>query len=85
MSTRRETIILPGILRGQGHEVECAVHATKVILPGPAGVALAVAYCGYSIRDIAKKIPDGHYKLSVNAEIISMRQHEGLWFGDGMI
>ncbi len=84
MSSRRETVLLPGILRGQGREVECRVRATKVTLPGPARLAVAVALSGYTIHSVSRRIPDGHYKLSVNAEIIPMRLHEGLWFGDGL-
>jgi hypothetical protein len=85
MSSRQETVLLPGVLIGHGYEAECTVRATKVELLGPAGMAMAVAFSRYSICNVSKKIPDGSYKLSVNAEIIPMRLHEGLWFADGLI
>lgn len=83
MPAREEIVLLPGILRGLGHEVECRVRATRVALSGPAGVALAVAYCKYEIQDV-RKLPDGRYKLYINSEIIPMRLHEGLWYADGI-
>ncbi len=82
--SNRESVLLPGILRGQGQEIECTVRATKVSLPGSGGLPVAVAFSQYSIQSISRKVPDGRYKLSVNAEIIPMRLHNGLWFGDGL-
>lgn len=84
MSSSREGVFLPGILQGQGHEAECRVSATKVTLPGPSGLPVAVAFSGYSIHSVSKKLPDGSYNLSVNAEIIPMRRSNGMWFGTGL-
>jgi hypothetical protein len=78
MSSRRESVLLPGILRGQGYEVQCSVRATKVTPPGPSGLAVAAAFCEYSIHSVSNKLPDGRYKLSVNADIIPMRRHNGM-------
>jgi hypothetical protein len=80
MTSTRERVVLPGIIRGQGHEVECAVLATKASLPG----TNAVAYCQYWIQSVAKPVPEGRYKLTVNAQVIPMRFHDNLWLGDGL-
>ena len=79
MTSTRERVSLPGILRGNGHEVECTVLATKVTLPG----ANAVAFCQYSVRKVPKNLPEGRYKLSVNAEVIPVRLQGGFWLADG--
>lgn len=79
MTSKRERVALPGILWGNGYEAECTVLATKVSLPGTD----AVAFCEYSVQGVSKKLPEGRYKLSVNAQIIPMRFHSGFWLSDG--
>ena len=80
MTSARERVVLPGILRGQGHEIECAVLATKVSLPGTS----EVAYCQYSIHSVAKPVPEGRYQLTVNAQVVPMRLHNNHRLGDGL-
>jgi hypothetical protein len=80
MISARERVVLPGILQGQGHEVECAVRATEVSLPG----ASEVAYSEYGIQSVAKPLPEGRYKLTVNAQVFPMRFHNKLWLLDGL-
>jgi|HubBroStandDraft_6_1064221.scaffolds.fasta_scaffold1092042_2 hypothetical protein len=80
MTSARERVVLPGILCGQGHEVECAVLATKVSLPG----TNVFTHCEYSIHSLAKPVPEGRYKLTVNALVFPMRLHNNLWLGDGL-
>ena len=75
MISTREPVILPGILRGSGHEVACTVRATKVSLLG----SHAVAYCEYSIAHTSKPLSEGNYQLSVNAETIPVRLQDGYW------
>jgi hypothetical protein len=79
MASRREAVLLPGILRGGGKEITCTVRATKVSLSESFGLPVAVAYCEYSIQSLSKVLPEGRYQLSVNAEVIPMQYQSGLW------
>ena len=76
MASTREHVSFPGILRGGGHEANCAVRATKVSLPGEPSV---FEYVDYSIRDVSKPLPDGDYELLAHGKTIAVRNKNGYW------
>jgi hypothetical protein len=77
MSSSRERVSFPGVLRGQGHEARCTVEAEKVRLPGGSDIN----YTNYRIKpgSISKLLPNGNYTLTVNGELHEARHHNGLW------
>jgi hypothetical protein len=74
----KERISFSGKLRGDGHEAECTVSATRVTLPGTSAVALAE----YSIQKVSKTLPEGRYQLFAHGEVINLRHHSGQWLSD---
>jgi hypothetical protein len=75
MASMRERVSFRGILRGQGHEANCTVWATKVSLPGTS----TVAYTHYTIDSVSTPLPEGEYQLSANGEVSTVRYQNGHW------
>ena len=75
MTYLREPIKMSGVLRGGGITTSCNVSAVRVSLEG----TRLSKNCGYSIEWISKALPDGDYKLSVDAKTIDMRYFRGGW------
>jgi len=75
MASMKERVSFPGILRGQGHEANCTVWATKVTLPGTG----QSAYAKYSVENVSKMLPEGEYQLLANGEASAVRYQNGNW------
>lgn len=75
MASRLESVTLIGLLRGQGHDVDCTVRAVKVTQPGTG----FVAYGQFAITRVSRVLPPGNYELSVNGETRSMLHENGEW------
>ena len=76
MASKRERVSFPGILRGEGHEADCMVRATKVSLPGDPS---AFEYVDYSIEKVSKLLPNGLYQLLAHGKTINVRYENGSW------
>jgi hypothetical protein len=66
---------MSGILRGNKLTAFCTVSALRVSLSG----TRLFKNCLYSIVWVAKPLPDGDYRLSVEGETIDMRYFKGGW------
>lgn len=75
MASTREKDSFPGILRGQGHEANCTVSATKVTLPG----SRFSTYAKLSIKNVSKSLPEGEYQLFANGASFTVRYQNGDW------
>lgn len=75
MVSMRKPVRFSGVLRGEGHEANCAVSALKVTMPGGA----ASAYTQFTVNRVESALPDGRYKLTVNGQKILLRHHGGKW------
>ena len=76
MASIRERVSLPGMLRGDGGQATCTVHATKVSLPGAPGT---FAYAECSVDNVSEALPDGIYDLSMPGQNVSLRKENGAW------
>lgn len=75
MASIREPVSFAGMLRGQGHEANCTVRATKVSLPGSSDFT----YINYSIEGVSETLPEGEYQITVNGQVIAVRYQNGHW------
>ena len=76
MSTsKRETVMMLGRLRGMGHEAECTVSAVKVSLP-------LLNVCEYVKCDIhlaPEDLPDGPYRVTFEGRTMQVKKLYGDW------
>jgi hypothetical protein len=75
MSSTKERVAFPGILRGEGHEASCTVWATKVTQQGTGNSA----YARYSIENVSRVLPEGNYQVSANGQSFAVRFANGNW------
>jgi hypothetical protein len=77
MASKKERVYFQASVRGNGLEAACIVSATRVYIPNSS----AETYVEYSIRDedVSPALPDGHYQVSVNGEILQYVRRNGLW------
>jgi hypothetical protein len=73
MGSRREPVVLNGVLRGQGREIACRASAVKVTMPGDPRM---FEYVDYRLLD-AGDLPDGDYELFVEGRKIPLRRKDG--------
>jgi hypothetical protein len=66
---------MSGILSGNMQTAFCTVSALRVSLLG----TRLFKNCLYSIVWVAKPLPDGDYKLSVEGKTVDMRYYKGRW------
>lgn len=66
---------MSGILSGNMQTTLCTVSALRVSLPG----TRLFKNCLYSIVWVAKPLPDGDYRLTVEGKILDMRLYKGGW------
>ena len=75
MTSRRESVVLQGILRGEGHERSCRVRAIKVAMPCE---PMASEYADMDIAD-SDNFPDGSYEVTVAGRTIPLTRREGFY------
>jgi len=75
MASRRESVVLQGILRGEGHERSCRVRAIKVAMPCE---PMASEYADMDIAD-SDNFPDGSYEVTVACRTIPLTRRDGLY------
>lgn len=75
MTSTRRYVRFPGIVRGNGEEVECVIRALEVRLLGTD----AVAYTQYRVEQLSKSLPDGVYDIVVNGETQRAKYQNGHW------
>jgi hypothetical protein len=75
MTSTRERVSFPGIIRGQGQEAHCTVYATKVSLPGTS--ESAITDC--DIQNVSKRLPDGNYQVTYAGRTDAVRYQGGNW------
>ena len=75
MSSRRESVRLPGRLQGMGRDVSCTVFAEKVSRPGTDVYEYDRPFISGAPRDME----NGLYKLTFDGRVLSAQQHNGGW------
>ena len=75
MASRREPVVLQGILRGEGHERSCRVRAIKVAMPCE---PMASEYDSMDIAD-SDNFPDGSYEVTVAGRTIRLTRRDGFY------
>jgi hypothetical protein len=75
MPCTQEPVRMSGILSGNMQTAFCTVSALRVSLSG----TRLFKNCLHSIVWVAKPLPDGDYKLSVEGEHLDMRLCKGGW------
>ncbi len=74
MTSRRESVVVTGVLRGEGHQRNCQVRAIKVTNPSaPANPA----YTQPEPIDFKDDFPDGNYELLVGEQIFRLVKRGG--------
>jgi hypothetical protein len=66
MTSLKETVQVPGVLRGKGRERDCLVRAQKVTNPGPPA---DFAYADPVLLDPEDGFPDGDYEVQIGRQI----------------
>ena len=75
MAFHRESVTLPGSLRGLGRAATCTIIAEKVSLPG----TNLYEYARLLISDEPKDLPDGRYNLVYEGGTVPLQLHRGAW------
>jgi hypothetical protein len=75
MPCTREPVRMSGTLSANGLTAFCTVSAMRVTLSG----TRLFKNCLYSIDWVAKPLPEGNYKLSVEGKTIDMRYDKRVW------
>jgi hypothetical protein len=75
MTCTREPVRMYGTLNGNRVTAFCTVSALRVTLSG----TRLFKNCMYSIVWVAKPLPDGNYKLSIEGTTVDMRHYKGSW------
>jgi hypothetical protein len=75
MASRRESVVLQGMLRGEGHERPCRVRAVKVAMPCE---PMASDYADMGIAD-SDNFPDGSYEVTVAGRTIPLTRRDGFY------
>ena len=75
MSSKRESVRLPGRLQGMGHDVACTVFAEKVSLPGTDVYEYDRSFISGAPRDLQ----NGLYKLTFDGRVLSAQRRNGAW------
>jgi hypothetical protein len=74
MTSRRESVVVTGVLRGEKHQRTCRVRAMKVTNPSaPANPA----YARPEILDLDDDFPDGNYELLVGEQALRLVKRGG--------
>jgi hypothetical protein len=75
MASRRESVVLQGMLRGEGRERSCRVRAIKVAMPCE---PMASEYANMDIAD-SDDFPDGSYEVTVAGRTIPLTRRDGFY------
>jgi len=75
MSSKRESVRLPGRLQGMGHDVACVVFAEKVSLSGTDVYEYHRSFISGAPRDLQ----NGLYKLTFDGRVLNAKRHNGEW------
>ena len=75
MSSKRESVRMPGRLQGMGHDVACTVFAEKVSLPGTDVYEYDRPFVSGAPRDLQ----NGLYKLTFDGRVLSAQWRNGAW------
>jgi len=74
MTSRRESVVVTGVLRGEGHQRGCQVGAIKVTNPSaPANPA----YTRPELIDFEDDFPNGNYELLVGEQSFRLVKRSG--------
>lgn len=71
-----ERVILHGTIQGEGRKAACRILATRVSLPGAAGVSETTHW---SMRDVSEELPDGNYEVFAEGKREQVRRVGGRW------
>jgi hypothetical protein len=76
MTTYKEQVHAPGVVRGDGHdnEADCTVSALKISL-GSADFT----YSAFKMVRLSKPLHDGKYFLFTLGQVLPLRYHLGIW------
>jgi hypothetical protein len=75
MASHRESVVLQGMLRGEGHERSCRVRAIKLAMPCE---PMASEYADMDIAD-SDNFPDGSYEVTVAGRTIPLTRRDGFY------
>jgi len=75
MASNRERVRFSGTIRGEGHEADCTIAATKVTLPGGS----EFAYTDYDILRVSKELPEGNYEVTALGQTFRVRLKDRHW------
>jgi hypothetical protein len=65
---KRERVILPAQIRGQGLVVGCTAHATKVSLAD-----VDFNFVDTRVTDLSEAVPDGEYDLFLGGKAVQIK------------
>ncbi|HST10899.1 MAG TPA: hypothetical protein VLL05_11025 [Terriglobales bacterium] len=74
MTSLRESVVMPGVLRGEGHQRGCQVRAIKVTTPNAPS---SPAYARPDPVDLNDDFPDGEYELIVGEQTFRLVKRDG--------
>lgn len=78
--SKRESVILKGILKGMGREASCAILALKVSLPQ----LNIFEYVRCDIHEAPADLPDGQYSVSFDGRTMKVKKLDGNWLSRGL-
>ena len=78
--SKREQVILNGVLKGMGRETPCTVLATKVSLPQ----LNVFEYIHCDIYRAQQDLPDGQYDVWFEGRKMQVKKEQGTWRSSGV-
>lgn len=74
-------VLVRGVLRGMGHEVECDLVAMRRLVPSQSKFQRkpGQVYTDFGVIEAPDDLPDGHYTVSLGQQVLTTRKQRGLW------
>ena len=74
-------VLVRGILRGMGREVECDLVAMRRSVPSGSMFRSQPdhVYTDFGVIEAPEDLPDGQYTVALGGQVLTTRKQRGLW------
>jgi hypothetical protein len=74
-------VLVRGVLRGMGQEVECDLIAMRRFVPSQSKFRRKPdhVYTDFGVIEAPDDLPDGQYTVSLGKQVLTTQKQRGLW------
>jgi hypothetical protein len=72
-------VLLPALLKGMGHEVDCEVIARRLPHETSETLSSLITYSDCRVLTAPSDLPDGEYAIHLNSQVIPTLRRRGKW------